>query len=96
LTLGLGTSATSQAIKSSGTGVDQATIEATYTQVFAVHHQIAIMALPGITDPEVRTLFTELRDEESEHIEMLREEMAKPPPSASVAAEYDPDDAPYL
>ena len=54
------------------------------------------MALPGITDPEVRTLFTELRDEESEHVEMLREEMAKLPPSAGVAAEYDPDDAPYL
>jgi len=54
------------------------------------------MALPGITDPEVRILFTELRDEESEHIEMLREEMAKLPPSASVEAEYDPDDAPYL
>ena len=54
------------------------------------------MALPGITDPEVRTLFTELRDEESEHVEMLREEMAKLPPSASVETENDPDDAPYL
>ena len=54
------------------------------------------MALPGITDPEVRTLFTELRDEETEHVEMLREAMAKLPPSASVEAEYDPDDAPYL
>ena len=42
------------------------------------------MALPGITDPEVRTLFTELRDEETEHVEMLREAMAKLPPSASV------------
>jgi rubrerythrin len=54
------------------------------------------MALPGITDPEVRTLFTELRDEESEHVEMLREEMAKLPPSASIETENDPDDAPYL
>ena len=54
------------------------------------------MALPGITDSEVRILFTELRDEESEHIEMVREEMAKLPTSASVEAEYDPDDAPYL
>ena len=54
------------------------------------------MALPGITDPEVRTLFTELRDEESEHVEMLREAMAKLPPSASVEIENDPDDAPYL
>ena len=54
------------------------------------------MALPGITDSEVRTLFTELRDEESEHVEMLREEMAKLPTSASVETENDPDDAPYL
>ena len=54
------------------------------------------MALPGITDPEVRTLFTELRDEELEHVEMLREAMAKLPPSASIETENDPDDAPYL
>jgi rubrerythrin len=54
------------------------------------------MALPGITDPEVRTLFTELRDEETEHVEMLREAMAKLPPSASVETENDPDDAPFL
>jgi rubrerythrin len=54
------------------------------------------MAIPGISDPEVRTLFTELRDEESEHIEMLREAMAKLPASASVETENDPDDAPFL
>jgi len=54
------------------------------------------MALPGITDPEVRALFTELRDEETEHVEMLREAMAKLPSSASVETENDPDDAPYL
>jgi len=54
------------------------------------------MALPGITETEVRTLFTELRDEESEHIEMLRAAMAKLPPSASIEIENDPDDAPYL
>lgn len=53
-------------------------------------------ALPGITDPEVKTLFTELRDEETEHVEMLREEMAKLPASASIEIENDPDDAPYL
>ena len=53
-------------------------------------------ALPGITDPEVRTLFTELRDEETEHVEMLKKEMAKLPPSASVETPNDPDDAPYL
>jgi len=54
------------------------------------------MALPGITDPEIRELFIELRDEETEHVEMLKEAMAKLPPSASVETENDPDDAPYL
>ena len=54
------------------------------------------MALPGITDPEVRALFTELRDEETEHVEMLREAMAKLPANASIETENDPDDAPYL
>jgi rubrerythrin len=53
-------------------------------------------ALPGITDPEVITLFTELRDEETEHVEMLHKEMAKLPESASIEIENDPDDAPYL
>ena len=54
------------------------------------------MALPGITDPEVRALFTELRDEETEHVEMLREAMAKLPPSASEEVEFDLDETPYL
>ena len=54
------------------------------------------MALPGVTDPEIRALFTELRDEEAEHVEMLREAMAKLPASASIETENDPDDAPYL
>ena len=59
-------------------------------------HDFYDRALPGISDPEVRTLFTELRDEETEHVEMLREAMAKLPPSASVETENDPDDAPFL
>jgi rubrerythrin len=54
------------------------------------------MALPGITNDEVRALFTELRDEETEHVEMLKEQMAKLPSSASVEIEFDPDEAPYL
>jgi rubrerythrin len=54
------------------------------------------MALPGITDPEVRELFTELRDEEAEHVEMLREAMAKLPSSADAEAELDLDETPYL
>ncbi len=54
------------------------------------------MALPGITDPDVRELFTELRDEEAEHVEMLREAMAKLPSSADAEAELDLDETPYL
>jgi rubrerythrin len=53
-------------------------------------------ALPGITDPEVRALFTELRDEESEHVKMLQDALAKLPPSANVVFEYDLDESPYL
>ena len=54
------------------------------------------MALPGITDPDVRELFTELRDEEMEHVEMLREAMAKLPSSAGAEAELDLDETPAL
>ena len=59
-------------------------------------HDFYDMALPGITDTEVRELFTELRDEETEHVEMLREAMAKLPSSASVEVEFDIDESPYL
>ena len=54
------------------------------------------LALPGITDPDVRELFVELRDEETEHVEMLREAMAKLPASASTRDDYDLDESPYL
>ncbi len=53
-------------------------------------------ALPGVTDPDVQTLFTELRDEEAEHVEMLREQMAKLPDSAKSEVEFDVDETPYL
>jgi rubrerythrin len=53
-------------------------------------------ALPTITDPEVRELFIELRDEETEHVEMVREAMAKLPESASFEDEIDIDESPYL
>jgi len=59
-------------------------------------HDFYDMALPGISDSEVRELFTELRDEETEHVEMLREAMAKLPASASDEVEFDLDDTPYL
>jgi rubrerythrin len=54
------------------------------------------MALPGITDDEVRALFTELRDEETEHVEMLKEAMAKLPESARAEMDFDEDETPYL
>ena len=54
------------------------------------------MALPGIVNPEVRELFTELRDEETEHVEMLQEAMAKLPASAGEEVEFDLDETPYL
>lgn len=53
-------------------------------------------ALPGITDPEVRALFTELREEEVEHVEMLRAGMAKLPADADEELEFDPDESPSL
>jgi rubrerythrin len=59
-------------------------------------HDFFDEALAGITDPDVRALFAELRDEETEHVELLREAMAKLPPSANEELEFDPDESPYL
>ena len=59
-------------------------------------HEFYDMALPGIGDPDVIELFTELRDEETEHVEMLQEAMAKLPASAREEVEYDVDETPYL
>jgi rubrerythrin len=53
-------------------------------------------ALPGIEDAEIRELFTELRDEETEHVKMLQEAMTRLPSSANIEADFDPDEAPYL
>jgi rubrerythrin len=36
-------------------------------------------ALPEVEDPEVRELFTELRQEEVEHMQMVRDQMTKTP-----------------
>jgi hypothetical protein len=59
-------------------------------------HDFYDMALTGITDPDVRELFIELRDEETEHVEMLQEAMAKLPESAKQEFEFDVEDTPYL
>ncbi len=47
-------------------------------------------ALSGIKDSSVRKLFEELRDEETEHQNLLKEQMAKYP--ATLEPDVDPDD----
>ena len=59
-------------------------------------HDFYDMDFPGITDPDFRELFTELRDDETEHVEMLKEAMAKLPESASSEVEFDIDESPML
>ena len=59
-------------------------------------HDFFDMALRGITDPQVRALFTELRDEETEHVKKLQEEMDKLPPEAKDEVDFDLDESPYL
>jgi hypothetical protein len=53
-------------------------------------------ALPGIADPDVRTLFMELRDEEAEHVRMIQEAIAKLPPDANIEPYFDLDESPAL
>jgi rubrerythrin len=51
-------------------------------------------ALRHMNQPDVRALFEELRDEEAEHVAMLKEIIAKLPPSAARDVEdedTDPD-----
>jgi rubrerythrin len=51
-------------------------------------------ALEHVTQPDVRALFEELRDEEDEHVRMLVKIIAQLPPSAEVELEdedYDPE-----
>jgi rubrerythrin len=45
-------------------------------------------ALPEVADPEVRELFTELRQEEVEHMQMVRDQMKKIPEGD----DFDPTD----
>ncbi len=44
-------------------------------------------ALPGVTQPEVKALFLELREEEGEHIEMVEDLIDKLPPEAAMDLE---------
>jgi rubrerythrin len=51
-------------------------------------------ALSYVKQPDVKALFEELRDEETEHVRMLVNIIAKLPPSAEIELEdedYDPD-----
>ncbi len=59
-------------------------------------HDFYDAALAGITDADVRELFIELRDEETEHVEMLKEAMKKLPASANIEFDYDVDETPAL
>lgn len=56
-------------------------------------HDFYDRALLKVTDPEVRALFEELRDEEAEHVRMVEELMAKLPPSAREDLEDEDDSA---
>ncbi|PIE89670.1 MAG: rubrerythrin [Acidobacteria bacterium] len=53
-------------------------------------------ALEFITDEEVKELFTELRDEETEHYDALKRMRDSLPPSASIEGELNHDETPYL
>ncbi len=52
-------------------------------KAFAYYDQ----ALRHVDQPDVKTLFEELRDEEAEHVRMLKEIIAKLPPSAAIDLE---------
>ena len=53
-------------------------------------------ALQHIKDPEIRALFTELRDEETEHVRMVEKIIAGLPPSANEELDFDLDESPSL
>jgi rubrerythrin len=54
-------------------------------------HEFYDRALARVTNPEVRALFEELREEEAEHVRMVEEIIAKLPPSAREDLEDEDD-----
>ena len=50
-------------------------------------HSFFVSALPSLKDAEVRALFEELRDEEIEHQELVKIELAKLPPDSGLSDE---------
>jgi rubrerythrin len=59
-------------------------------------HAFYDQALTHVTNAEIRALFTELRDEETDHVRMVREAIANLPPGADQVWEEDEDDLPAL
>jgi len=53
-------------------------------------------AIPHVSNDEVKTLFTELRDEETEHVRMVQEAIANLPPGSDIEWEEDEDELPAL
>ncbi|MFO1078099.1 MAG: ferritin family protein [Planctomycetota bacterium] len=53
-------------------------------------------ALAHVQDADIRGLFTELRDEEVEHVRLVRAAIAALPPSAAREWELDDDELPQL
>ncbi len=50
-------------------------------------HAFFVAALPGILDGDVKALFEELRDEEVEHQNLVKAELAKLPPDSGLSDE---------
>lgn len=63
----------------------QALLAARRSEVKA--HLFFVGALPTVTDPDVRTLFAELRDEEVLHQQRIDKELAKLPPDPTLPAD---------
>lgn len=59
-------------------------------------HGFYDQALAYVADAEIRTLFAELRDEEQEHVRMVRAAIAALPPGADQEWEEDEDETPAL
>jgi erythrin-vacuolar iron transport family protein len=58
-------------------------------KAFAFYDQ----ALRYVDQPDVKALFEELRTEEAEHVQMIKDIIAKLPPSARIAVEDEDEDA---
>jgi len=56
-------------------------------------HDFYDQALRYVTQPEVKALFEELRDEEVEHVRMVEERIAKLPPAAKLDLDDEDEDA---